>query len=258
MKKHRRIFNLKGIANRACICLLGGLLFGGCAFINVSLFEGTRPMEETVLMGEGDGKVLLLSIEGVISPGRTPSPPRFPIGRDDPPPLISRIKEELKRAEEDKKIKAVVLRINSPGGSVTASDILYHELIDFKRKTGAKIVASFLDVGASGAYYAALAADRIVAHPTAVTGSIGVLMLHFNVQGLLEKIGVEATVVQSGDKKGMGLPFHALSPGEREILQEMTADFHERFRNHAGVVLVHPLDGHRIDHLDEEAGPAVA
>ena len=123
----------------------------------------------------------------------------------------------------------MVLRINSPGGTVTASDILYHEITRFKERRKVPVVASILDVGASGGYYVALAADRIFAHPTTVTGSIGVLMLTVNASGLLEKVGVSASYVTSGPFKDMGSPFRALRPEERALFQDLIDGFYGRF-----------------------------
>ena len=128
-----------------------------------------------------------------------------------------------------RRVRAVVLRINSPGGTVTASDILYHEVMRFKERRKVPVVASILDVGASGGYYVALAADRILAHPTTVTGSIGVLMLTLNASGLLEKIGVSASYVKSGEFKDMGSPFRALRPEERALFQDLIDRFYARF-----------------------------
>jgi protease-4 len=144
-------------------------------------------------------------------------------------PLLARVREELEMAEDDDRVRAVVLRINSPGGTVTASDILYHEITSFKARRKIPVVACILDVGASGGYYIALAADRIVVHPTTVTGSIGVLMLTVNASGLLEKIGVSASYVTSGDFKDMGSPFRSVRPEERAIFQNLIDRFYGRF-----------------------------
>src|SRR5437016_4052654 len=91
--------------------------------------------------------------------------------------LVARIKEELTLAAEDSHINALLLRINSPGGTVTASDVIHHEINEFKSKRKIPVVAVIMDVGASGGYYVAVAADQIIAHPTSVTGSVGVIML---------------------------------------------------------------------------------
>jgi protease-4 len=99
----------------------------------------------------------------------------------------------------------------------------------FKERRKVPVVASILDVGASGGYYVALAADRILAHPTTVTGSIGVLMLTVNAGGLLEKIGVSAGYVKSGEFKDMGSPFRSLRPEERALFQDLIDRFYGRF-----------------------------
>ena len=123
----------------------------------------------------------------------------------------------------------MLLEINSPGGSTTASDILYHEIQRFKETTNVKVVAAFMDVAASGGYYLALPSDLIVAHPTAVTGSIGVVMVTPKVAGLMDKIGVAVEVNKSGSEKDMGSPFRASTPEEQRILQELIAGLGARF-----------------------------
>ena len=160
------------------LCLLAVIsLQSGC--ITVNLIEPTGPVQEVQLSGTGDGKVLLLDLSGVISS-------QDKDGLVPQPNMLATFKEELTRASKDDKIKAVVVRINSPGGTVTASDILYHELRDFKTKRKVPVIASMMDVAASGGYYLAMAADSILVHPSTVTGSIGVIMLTVNARGLLE------------------------------------------------------------------------
>jgi protease IV len=134
-------------------------------------------------------------------------------------PLLVRIREELKKAEEDPSIKTLIVRINSTGGTVTASDIMFKEIDLFKKKTRIPVIAVMMDVAASGGYYVALAADTIVAHPTTVTGSIGVIMLSVNAEGLLQKLGVTTAAFKSGERKDMGSPFRALTDEERKIFQ---------------------------------------
>jgi protease-4 len=158
------------------------------------------------------------------------------------------VREELEKATEDERVRAVVLRINSPGGTITASDILHHELTRFKARRKIPVVAAILDVGASGGYYVALAADRIVAHPTTVTGSIGVLMLTVDARGLMEKLGVSASYITTGPFKDAGSPLRALRPEERALFQSLIDQFHGRF-----VSLVA-----QARHLDEARVRAVA
>jgi len=139
--------------------------------------------------------------------------------------------EKLDRAAKDRSVRAVVLRINSPGGGVTASDLMYQELLDFKKRTEGKrpVVAMLMDVAASGGYYVACGADRIVAQPTSVTGSIGVIMQLFSLAGTMDKIGAESTAIKSGPMKDAGSPFKKLKPEEREIFQGLVDQFYDRF-----------------------------
>lgn len=200
------------------------LALAGCSVVSLDLTPRVRPLEETTLEGTGDAKVLLLDVSGVLA-----EEPVLTLESRPQVPLLARVREELGRAEKDPRVRAVVLRVNSPGGTVTASDILYHELSRFKARRKVPVVAAILDVGASGGYYVALAADRIVAHPTTVTGSIGVLMLTVNSGGLLEKLGVSASYVKSGERKDMGSPFRGMSPEERAIFQDLIDRLHDRF-----------------------------
>ncbi len=200
--------------------LFSALFLSGC--ITISLFPTLTPLEETVLEGKGKGKILLLNVSGIISEESGG-------GIVEEPDMVAQIKEELLKAERDQSVVAVVLNINSPGGTVTASDLIYYEILQFKERTGKKVIASISGLGASGAYYIAMASDRIVAHPTAITGSIGVIMLHINVHGLLEKIGVGAEAIKSGSHKDVGSPFREMTPEDRGILQGMINTMQGRF-----------------------------
>jgi protease-4 len=143
---------------------------------------------------------------------------------------------QLRKAEKSKEIKAVILKIDSPGGSVTASDMLYHEIVKFKERSGAKIIAVFMGVAASGGYYIALPADFILAHPTSISGSIGVVFLRPNVSRLMGRIGLEIDVDKSGKNKDMGSPFRKATGEEQEIVQNLIDDLARRFLD---LVVVH-------------------
>lgn len=203
---------------------LVAVCLAGCSVISLDLTPRVRPLQETTIEGTGRDKILLVELSGVLA-----EEPLITLEARPPVPLLARVREELQKAAEDDRVRAVVLRINSPGGTVTASDIVYHEISRFKARRKVPVVASILDVGASGGYYVALAADRIVAHPTTITGSIGVLMLNVNSGGLLEKIGVSANYVKSGAHKDMGSPFRGLTPDERAIFQEIIDRLYARF-----------------------------
>ena len=201
-----------------------GLLscLSGCIFIDESLFSGRGPLREITLSGKGEDKVLLMDISGMLTTSK-------PTGFFDQPSLPARVKEELTKAEKDSHVKALVLRINTPGGTVTASDILYHEFQEFRRNREIPIVASIMDLGTSGGYYVAMAADHLYAHPSTITGSIGVIMVSMNAEGLLEKVGVHPTAIVSGPQKAMGAPFRPMNDEEREIFQDVIDTFYDQF-----------------------------
>jgi len=207
---------------RMSVSAVGLMLLSGC--ITINLLPAPGPLKEEHLSGSGASKVLLVELSGLISSQDSG-------GFLEHPNMVAHLKEELTRAAEDTSIKALVVRINSPGGTVTASDVLYHELRVFKEQRKIPIVASIVDLGASGGYYVAAAADTLVAHPSSVTGSLGVIMLTVNARGLLEKVGVETTAVTSGPKKDMGSPFRPMTEEERAIFQGVIDSFYQRFLN---------------------------
>ena len=136
--------------------------------------------------------------------------------------------EELNEYSDDPSIKAIVIRIDSPGGGVVVSQEIYNAVTKAK-KEGKKVVVSMGSVAASGGYYVAAAADKIVANPGTLTGSIGVIMEFANVEKLLEKIGVKGVVVKAGEYKDMGSPFRDMTPQERKLLQDVIDDVHNQF-----------------------------
>ena len=202
------------------LALMSTALLTGC--ITVNLPPGPGPLMEKEISGSGPAKVLMLDLSGVISSAEGE-------GFYPAPSQVARLKEALLKASADSNVRAILLRINSPGGTVTASDMLYHELRLFKQKRNIPIVASIMDVGASGGYYVAMAADTVVAHPSSVTGSLGVIMVTMNAQGLLEKIGVQASAITSGPRKDMGSPFRAMTDEERTIFQNVINGLYEQF-----------------------------
>ena len=210
------------------LAALGPLFLSGC-FIFTSVDVNLAPrlrryVERTVVEAPGaEGKVALIEIEGVIADEAEGG---LLQARDS---LLVSVVEKLKKAEEDPAVKAVVLRVDSPGGGVTASDILYREIRAFKARKKVPVVVMLMDLAASGGYYVAVAGDRIVAHPTTVTGSIGVIALHVSLAGLLEKIGVRVETLKSGPLKDMVSPFRGLGDEERRVLQQLIDQMHERF-----------------------------
>ncbi len=204
------------------------LAVAGCSVISLDLTPRIRPLEEETVEGRGPDKILLVDLSGLLAEEAVASivtigtpPPRVP--------LLVRLREELKKGADDPAVRALVLRINSPGGTVTASDIIFRELELFKSRTHVPVVAVMMDVAASGGYYVALAADTIVAHPTTVTGSIGTIMVSLDAQGLMEKVGLAARTIKSGAHKDMGSPFRPLTDEERRIFQSVIDELHRQF-----------------------------
>lgn len=197
----------------------------GCTFLKFNLSPSISPLKEKVVSGEGQNKVLLLDIRGVISNKKK----RVFTGVEMDTGMVDRFGEILRKAEKDKDIKAILLRINSPGGTVTSSDIIYNQLQNFKKKKNIKVYAIFMDLATSGGYYIAMAADDITAHPTSITGSIGVIALKVNLQVLMKKVGVDWEIVKSGDKKDFLSPFRPFTEKERRLFQENINDMHRRF-----------------------------
>ncbi len=200
----------------------------GCVFItgNSNPFSAVpEPLEEHVVSGEGRDKILLIDVSRVIT-GQEEEDALGVKRRDS---TTARVREELDKAAKDDRVRAVVLRINSPGGTVTASDIVFHQVMDFKARRRVPVVAQMLDMATSGGYYVALSADEIVASPTTVTGSVGVVMYGLNLSGLLQKIGVKNQTLKAGEHKDIGSPLREMTPDEAAILQTVLAQMHQRF-----------------------------
>jgi len=184
-----------------------GALFFSILFL-ASLLSGNK-RTSTNLHVVGADKIALVKIEGLLV-------------------TSDHVVEELNDYADDSSVKAIVLRIDSPGGGVVVSQEIYNAVKN-ARKEGKKVVASLGTVAASGGYYVAAAADRIVANPGTLTGSIGVKMEFANIEKLLEKIGVRGVVVKAGEYKDVGSPFRDMSEPEKKILQDVIDDVHSQF-----------------------------
>jgi len=212
-----RIFHLLAV-------LLTAWLLTGCTAFKVNILTGEKKaLKEVTLEGGGRDKVLIIPITGTITlTGRR----GLIIRREG---TVAEVAARLSKAQKDSRVKAVVFKIDSPGGTVTASDALYHEIRRFRKRTGTKIVAAMMGMGTSGGYYVALPADFILAHPTTITGSVGVVFLQPKAVGLMEKIGLEVNVSKSGKDKDMGSPFRRDTAEERRIFQNLTEELARRF-----------------------------
>jgi len=212
-------------------CAVVSLVFfvfgcGGGAF-QVQVVPANRQLVETVIGGDRgffvSDKIAIIDVDGVMANKQQGG--LMKVG-DNP---VSVFLEKLDRAAGDKAVKAVVIRLNSPGGTVAGSDMMYHSLGEFKRKTGKPVVSVMMDLACSGAYYLACGTDGIVAQPSCVTGSIGTIMQTVSIEGTLEKIGVKTVAIKSGKLKDVASPFHDLSDEEAKLLQGIITDFYEQF-----------------------------
>ena len=200
------------------------VIMGGCAAPQVKLFsDASDPLKESIIQGTEKGKVLVISLQGVIS-----TRPKEGTLRTMPS-MVQEVVSQLRMAEKDKEIKCLLLTVDSPGGTATASDILYNEILAFKERTKVKIVVSMMDIAASGGYYVSLPADVIFAHPTTITGSVGVVFMRPNVTGLIDKIGFSMDVNKSGKNKDMGSPFRRPTAEETQMLQDLTDGLADQF-----------------------------
>jgi protease IV len=138
--------------------------------------------------------------------------------------------EQIERYGEDSSIKAIVLRIDSPGGGVVPSQEIYNEVLKVRKK-GKKVVVSMGSVAASGGYYIASASNKIIANPGTITGSIGVLMEFSSVEELMRKVGLKTEIIKSGKFKGLGAPTRSLTAEEKEVLKRVIDDVYEQFVN---------------------------
>ncbi len=152
---------------------------------------------------------------------------------------------ELKTYAEDPTVRAIVMRIDSPGGGVAPSQEIYNAVRRVRKENNKTVVASMGTVAASGGYYIAVATDRILANPGTLTGSIGVIMQMANFQDLLEKVGVKNIVVKTGKFKDVGSPFRPMGDEERQLLQSVMDDVHRQFIDAVA-------DGRSLDSLEVE------
>lgn len=205
------------------------LLFAvGCgapSFLVTPVANSNKLEEEQLEAGRGfsPGKVVIIPVEGMLANARAGG---LLQATENP---LSLFAQQLERAEEDASVKAVVLRVNSPGGTVSCSDAMYQLIKRYKKRTGRPVVAAAQEVDASGAYYVSCAADKIVAQPTSVVGSIGVIFETMEFEGALDKLGIRAGAIKSGNLKDMGSPFRASREDERAVMQGMVEEYFARF-----------------------------
>lgn len=194
-----------------------GIVFGLSVLMNLMLLIAIVAMsmfsfggsgrdfdENTIAKGKSGNKIAVIKIEGIINSE-----------------VSTEFRKQIKRAREDRNVKAVIVRTVTPGGGVAASDQIHHEISKFRKETKKPVVAFMQTVAASGGYYTSVACDRIVAEPTVITGSIGVIMNHLVLKKLLEeKLGIFPVTIKSGEKKDWPSPFSEMTDEQRVYLEE--------------------------------------
>ena len=205
------------------------LLLTGCgaSSLLITPVSNTSKLDEiSVEPGKAfGGKIAIIEVEGMLLDDRTGG-----ILQPTENPLSLFI-QELNEAAGDDSVKAVVLRVNSPGGSVTTSDIMYDALLRFRHETHKPVIASAQELAASGAYYVSCGADKIIVNPTSLVGSIGVIFESFDFQDTLEKLGAREVSVKSAPLKDMGSPWVHLTPEAYKIMQNLVDEYYARFKN---------------------------
>ena len=200
-RRHPFLFFFLILTSIVSILILCTMLMVGSG-----LFFFHKSVKDTAFAGKGN--VGVVEINGVISSSMETV-------------------ETIKRFRENSNIKALVIRVNSPGGGVGPSQEIYREIIKTKRKK--IVIASLGSVAASGGYYIASAADKIVSNPGTITGSIGVIMEYANIRKIMEKIGLVPVVIKSGEYKDIGSPVKEITDKERAILQNVVDELHRQF-----------------------------
>ena len=198
---------------------------------------GTRiriPLEEKII-GHSDpmaddykisrDKIAVIEISGIIFSGSADGSGRS---------MVEVIREQLKRAAKDDSVKAVILKVNSPGGEVLASDDIYTDILRFRAETGKPVISTMATVAASGGYYVSAPCDWIIANQLTITGSIGVIMSGYNFRGLMDKVGISPLTFKSGKHKDMLSSTRRpedISDEEKVMVQELITETYTRFTN---------------------------
>ncbi|MDQ3942597.1 MAG: signal peptide peptidase SppA [Actinomycetota bacterium] len=215
--------------------IVGGLVALGLLVLTVGLIvlvlaigtsgpsAASAVYEEEYISGSGPAKIAVVPIQGTIVPADAT------VAGVQPTSTPEGLADALTQAKDDESVAAIVLEVNSPGGGVTASDMMQQSILDFKGSSGKPVVVSMEDTAASGGYYISTAADRIVASETTLTGSLGVFIPLLNFREAAEKYGVTQTYIKSGKYKTMGSSWKELTPKEREIFQSIVDHYYDEF-----------------------------
>lgn len=210
--------------NKVWAILAVVLLFSAGCHFHFDLLGKNKIEEVYLTRSRSQNKILLLDISGII--GVMSEPGLFPRKGGN---ILSQVYHRLQKAEQDRQVRGIILRLDTPGGEVTASDILFNEIKQFRTRTRLPVVALMMGLSTSGGYYIASACNHITAHPSTITGSIGVISIFPNIEELFSKVGVKMTVIKSGQMKDSGSPFREMNTEEQAVFQDVVDGFHEDF-----------------------------
>jgi protease-4 len=215
----KRIFLLPAFLLLAAGCGVPSLLItpvsSSSDLQEIQVQPGQGLFAKKIAIIEVEGLLVNLKDGGLLQPSENP---------------LSLFTQQLDKAADDSDVRAVVLRVNSPGGAVGTSDTMYDEVLKFRKKTGKPVIASAQEIDASGAYYVSCACDKIVVHPAGIIGSIGVIFETFEFERTLNILGIQSNVIKSAEFKDIGSPFRHMTPEERAIFQDMVNKFFTRFK----------------------------
>lgn len=220
-KDNRRLKTTLAVASGLLFLAVILVVYLSLALVGTGLVAPAGRLRHRVVReGDPSARVAVVPVSGLIYSGEG--------GRGPRAGTAGWVVEALTAAGKDRAVKTVILEVDSPGGTITGSDLIHHE-VEKLRRQGTKVVALLRGLATSGGYYVSASADRIVAYPTGITGSIGTIFQSIHVDGLLAKLGVSAVVVTSGEFKDMASPFRAPTEKERAMLQSIVDEAFERF-----------------------------
>lgn len=216
------------VVPRVILCVFIAVGIGGCGPLTMTIGGAAGNQELKTKVVEADrgwqsNRVAMIDVSGLIYNAHKSGVFR----RGENP--VSLLHEKLELARCDTRTKAVILRLNTPGGTVTASDAMYRQVLRFKKRSGKPVIALMMDVTASGGYYLACAADKIICYPTSITGSIGVIVQTLSVKPALDRFGIRAEAITSGSNKDIGSPLSEMTDEKRAVLQALVDDFYNQF-----------------------------
>jgi protease-4 len=219
----------KKTAWMSAILLMLVIAAGGCntGALQIEMIPSEKKLKETRIHRDKGlfvfDKIAIIDVKGTMANEREGT--LLQTGQNP----VSTFIENLDKAAKDSDVKAIVLRVDSPGGTVVAAEIMYHSLKEFKSKTKKPVVVCVTGMAASGAYYLSCAADGIVAQKSSVVGNIGTIFQTFSIAGTMQKIGVQAVTIKSGQLKDLGSPLHNLTPAEQEVLEGIVKELFAQF-----------------------------